>query len=159
MASPLVLAIALLGCAGVSSPRNYDVIYRATGPADESVGFHKTAESSYRAEVTTEDRRKEISATKVYIDTVPPELTLKDNVVSIAEGVAATLVGTVELHAVFQAPQNDADLIPSLQKATESARSDIAFCPRDQQLARMAQFRCYLVKRGKAPASAVNPTP
>jgi len=148
-----VLSIVLLSACATSSAGNYSVQYKAAGSATETVAFNAAAEKAFKEDANSEERKQAISSIKVFLDSVPPELTLRDHVIGIAEGVAAILVGSVELKAVWKAPSEDAEVLPAIQKATEAARADLAFCPRNEKPAGYA-WRCYLVKKAAAATPA-----
>jgi hypothetical protein len=132
------------GCA-TSSSGNYSVKYALAGAANETTALNSAAAEAFRADVT-EVQQKEISSVKVFVDSVPPEITLRDNVVAIKPGVPAVMVGIVELSAVWKSP-DDTEVIPALQKAARSVAADLAFCPRAEKPAAHV-WRCYLVSTG-----------
>lgn len=139
----LVIAVSscvVFGCA-TSSPANYDVRYSTVGAANETGPLNRAAEQAFN-EPLTEATQQQLSGIKVFIDSVPPELTMTDSVVSVKDGAAATLVGSVELIAKWKVP-SDEDVLLAIQKAAHAASANLAFCPRSRSYAR---WTCYLVK-------------
>ena len=135
------------GCA-TASVHNFEVKYKLAGPANETAALNASAEREFRA-VLPEERKEEVSRVAVYLDTVPPQLTLRNNVVEVREGSAARLTGLVEVEAVWRLP-DEPEVLPLLQKAALSVSADIAFCPRSEKPAAHV-WRCYLVSTGSAP--------
>jgi len=147
----LALSGILAASCATSSASNYSISYRVSGAATETAEFNQAAEKAFAAEATTEAQKQAISSVKVFIDTLPPEITARDNVIGITEGAAAALVGSLEITAVWKAP-DDQEVLPALQKAAQAAGADVAFCPRAEKPAGHI-WRCYLVRTsGAAPA-------
>jgi hypothetical protein len=142
------------GCA-TSSAGNYSITYRTVGAATETVELNQAAEKAFAAEPTSEAQKRAIARVKVFTDSVPVELELKDNVIGISPGASAALVGSLEITAVWKAP-DDEQVLPALQKAAHAAGADLAFCPRNEKPAGHI-WRCYLV-RTATPAPAPNTT-
>ena len=131
-----------IGCA-TSSASNYSVTYSTVGSVNETRPANEAARTAFDRDVTPE-RQQTISAVKVFIDSVPPEISLRDNVVSVSEGSSAKLVGSVEVAAIWKAPNDDAAALPALQRAAEAAGANLAFCPRNEQA--LGRWRCHLLK-------------
>jgi hypothetical protein len=142
-----MLGLLSVGCA-TSSASNYSIEYRTSGAANETGDANKAAAKAFEAEATDPALKQAISRVKVFTDSVPPELTLKDNVVALAEGVSAKLIGSVEVSAVLKAP-DDEQVLPALQKAAQAVGADIAFCPPNEKPAGHI-WRCYLVRASGA---------
>lgn len=143
----------VFGCA-TSSSANYDVRYATLGAATDTIEHNRAAAKAFHEE-TSEDAKQQLSAIKVFIDSVPPELTMTNNVVEVKAGEPATLVGSVELFVKWLPPREEAAL-PVIQKATYAASANLAFCPRDDDRTVSWRWRCYLVKT--APAASPQPT-
>jgi hypothetical protein len=137
----LVLCAAA-GCA-TSSAANYSVSYATVGSVNETGPANEAAKAAFDRDITPE-RQQGISAVKIFMDSVPAEVSLRDNVVSVAEGSSAKLVGSVEVSAVWKAPDDDAAALPALQRAAEAAGANLAFCPRTEQT--LGHWRCHLLK-------------
>jgi hypothetical protein len=140
----LTPAVLVTSCA-TSSVTNYSVTYSAAGPAREAAAINQSAERAFRKDVTGPSEARAISVVKVFLDSIPPQITLKDNAVAIQEGESAELFGSVEIKAIWKAPSEDAEALPAIQKATYSAGANIAYCPRNEMPA-FGVWRCYLVR-------------
>ncbi len=137
----------VFGCA-TSSSANYDVRYATAGAATETAALNSAASEAFR-EDPSELAKQQIAAIKVFIDTVPPELSVTNAVVSVARGSSARMVGSVELFAKWKTPTEE-EVLPAMQKAAYAASANLAFCPRNATR-RYAAWRCYLVKTSAAP--------
>ena len=140
----------VMGCA-TSSVGNYSVTYATVGPVNETGPANAASKTAFDRPATAEEQRA-LASVQVFMDTVPPELSLRDNVISIAAESNATLVGSVEVAAIWKAPSDDAAALPTLQRAAQAAGANVAFCPRNQQA--LGRWKCHLVKR---PAVAAPP--
>src|SRR4051794_5942487 len=87
-----------IGCA-TSSAANYSVTYSTVGSVNETRPANEAARTTFDRDVTPE-RQQAISAVKVFMDSVPAEISLRNNVVSVSEGSSAKLVGSVEVVAI-----------------------------------------------------------
>jgi hypothetical protein len=119
------------------------VSYATAGSVNETGPANDAAKAAFDRDITPE-RQQGISAVKVFMDSVPAEVSLRDNVVSVADGSSAKLVGSVEISALWKAPDDDAAALPALQRAAEAAGANLAFCPRNEQT--LGHWRCHLLK-------------
>jgi hypothetical protein len=140
----LFVVVALVGCAS----SNFVATFTYGGPSNLALPLNQSAERAFKVHPITPERQKLIEAVQVFMDSLPRELTLKNNVVEVAEGVEARLIGSVEVKAVLAAPFDDAGYVPALQRAAEAAGANLAFCPRNEK-PEWYCWRCYLAKTGK----------
>ncbi len=134
--------LAFTGCATAGSG-NYSVKYALAGAANETRLLNEAAESAFKTDAS-ETQKLESAKIKVFVDSVPNELAVRDGTVGISRGSTAQLVGTVELSAVWKTPSDD-EVLPAIQKAARSVAADLAFCPRAEKSAAHV-WRCYLVR-------------
>jgi hypothetical protein len=140
----LLLCLCAAGCAAT----NYSATFKYAGPANTALPLNESAERAFNVHPITPERQKVIDSVQVFMDSLPRELTLKNNVVEVAEGVEARLIGAVDVKAVWKAPFDDAGYVPALQRAAEAVGANLAFCPRNEK-PEWYSWRCYLVKTGK----------
>jgi hypothetical protein len=140
-----IAGLAALSSCATSSATNYSVAFRATGPANDVAEKNNAAERAFKNDVTDLATKQAISAVKVFLDSIPAEITLKDNAVAIRDGDPAVLLGSVEITAIWKAPSDDAEVLPAMQKAAYAVGANMAFCPRNEKPA-FHTWRCYLVQ-------------
>jgi len=146
----MALCVLVVGCS-TSSVKNYRVTYATVGPVNETGPANAASKEAFDRPTTPEEQ-KALSSVQVYMDTVPPELSLHDNMISVTAESNATLVGSVEVAAIWKAPSDDAGVLPILQRAAQAAGANVAFCPRNELIP--GGWKCHLVKRPTATASS-----
>jgi hypothetical protein len=126
----------------VSCANSYSTTYKGTGPASQALQFGKAAQARFE-ELSAKPQGTDtdaISKVRVYIDSVPAELAVDGNTISIRQDANAELLGEVGIIATLKAP-SDEEAIPVLQRATFAAGADLAYCPHEG-----LGHRCYLVR-------------
>lgn len=128
---------------GASCANTFSTTYKGAGPASEALNWSKQAQS--RFENLAPDEDSVISKVLVFIDSVPPELTVDGTTIGVSAGSGAELLGQVYVIATLKVPSEE-EAIPVLQKVAFAGGANLAYCPTEG-----LGHRCYLVRLPKSP--------
>ncbi len=136
----LVLLTLVFGASACAN--TFATTYKGTGAASEALDWSKRSQARYESlegSKAGEDAAM-ISGVRIYVDSVPGELTVDGDTIGVKEGVDAELVGQVHVIASLKVPSPE-QAIPALQKAAYAGGANLAYCPTEG-----LGHRCYLVR-------------
>ncbi len=152
-------ALLASACVTVSSPKNYSVDYELMGPEDQVKALNRAA----RAAFGSEDAGVAASTPRIVLDPLPSGFVLNDELLVAPEDAGVTVLGSVELTAMWNIPTDDAQVLPALQRAVSVSGADLAYCPRADR-PKPHVWTCHLIRvlppapdAGVAPATLVPP--
>lgn len=121
---------------------SFSTNYKGTGPASEALAWSKQAQARHGtlASGASAEDSEAIAKLRVYIDSIPGELTLDGTTIGVKEGIGAALLGQVRFIATMKVPSEE-EAIPVIQPVAYAGGANLAFCPVEGM-----GHRCYLVR-------------
>lgn len=121
---------------------SFSTTYKGAGPASEALSWSKQAQArqeTLASEASPQDAEA-ISKVRVYIDSIPAELSVDGTTIGVKEGIGAVLLGQVRVIATMKVPSEE-EAIPVMQRVAFAGGANLAYCPTEGM-----GHRCYLVR-------------